>query len=95
MINIVIKWRDVGSTDWNVYDVADLKDKTVQFACYLFHSYGSVEVVAKQGDWYIVNNDRLRDSYKKNRKKVKTLEDVLASSIDLEQPFAVVGFGVV
>ncbi len=87
---MIIKWQDTGMTapNWFDFDPADILHMPVSHALNLFS--GGVPVVVKEGDQYLVNNESLLNSYRKQGKRVMLLSEVDPARMD--QKLSVAGF---
>lgn len=92
MSDLMIKWRDRESGQWRDYAGMDLLGMmTLENVCHQFDS--GLDVVAREGNRYIVSSDSLAASYAKKRADVTTFRALLAAGGDhLQQEFRRVGF---
>ena len=84
MDNVSVTWKDKGK--WVPFDLADINHLSRDHAINLF-SY-KIPVVARHGNYYIVNNMDLFSRYDKNKKQVKLFSALTPSS----EPLRRVGF---
>jgi hypothetical protein len=81
---IVIKWKD--GEKWKIFPIADIMHMPRNHAISLFQN--KLDVVAKQGDQYIVNKQARYDQYKANKKLVMLFSELTPS----DKPLSVAGF---
>ena len=72
---IVIKWKD--GEKWKIFPVADILHMSRNHAIALFQN--KIDVVAKQGEQYIVNTQARYNQYKANKKAVTLFSELQPS----------------
>ena len=92
MADLMIKWRDPETGEWRDYAEMDLLGlMTVADVCHQF--IGGVDVVAREGDRYVVSSDTLAAAYGRRRLDVVTFASLLEQGADhLQREFRRSGF---
>jgi len=83
-MDITIKWKS--GNKWEQFDLSEINHMSRTHAINLFS--GNLQVIAKQGDTYIVNREELKAQYAKKGSKVLLFSELQPS----QEKFGVVGF---
>lgn len=91
-MELLIKWRENRSDEWRDYADMDLLGlMSVAEVCQMFA--GGVDVVAREGNRYVVSSEALAAAYARRRLDVVTFESILKQGGDhLHREFRRSGF---
>jgi len=71
-MEVTVKWRD--GKIWREFDLSEINHMPRDHAINLFSR--NIQVIAKQGDTYIVNREELKAQYAKKGSKVKLFSEL-------------------
>ena len=84
-----IKWQ--AGTKWHNFDLSDINHMPQRHALHLFNQ-DKINVVAKQGNQFIVSSPDLVAVYRRKGNRVMLFSEVLEQSTRLDQKFGYAGF---